>query len=500
MKIAMRFWVVLLGLSFLGCGEPPGGMPLSDEPPRSVNGYAPTGEASNLGMNLAEELEALAPHTGHTVFEQETAPKPFLRFFEKITGMKYVYTNRLNVRSRPEISEDNLLGALSLNDQVNVIDVVSGTAFVRIEIIKTNEVITPAEAYYVSKDYLSEKPNQQPEHQSRGRFFMIQNVATEIIRIYEKMCNDGQCAHKMVLETEAVVGEKTKNRSTMTVLGSFNITKWYKFYQDGAGTYPSWYDPNYPAMPDPGSGVMAWTSRSVLPYKGAKVRGAFGWYTAHVGPDSHAQWTHGTIGWGEDKDKFIKATRGFWANLFSDPRSHGCTRTDNESIAFIRHLLDVGAPLLKVYAIEALGDPNRSRYSQAKPAWAYVLTKNGVRADGERADREEVLQRGTPRPQWLEEGTYAVDMYPDAEGFQSGSRNAKSGKNGNVYGLDKSEMRGVFLIDEGRLVSYTHPASLGVGGYGRHSFPGFVVARDNPSYVIPKPEKKNRWDDDENYN
>ncbi|MCB0420530.1 MAG: L,D-transpeptidase, partial [Bdellovibrionales bacterium] len=297
----------------------------------------------------------------------------------------------------------------------------------------------------------------------------------------EKMCDDGNCAHKMVFETDIVVGEHGKNES---VTGYFHVTSWHKFYQDAAGLYPSWYDPNYPAVPSPSEGASAWTKN--LPYKGASVRGAFGWFAAKVGPNSHYQWTHGTIGWGSNKQEFIEATRGWLANLFLDPRSHGCTRTDNESIAYIRHLIDVGTPLIKVYAKEAFADPYLRNYSEQKGEWDYIMTKNGVRVDGQKPDREEVLSAGTPRSQWLEEGTYRVDRYPTAKPFLKGSMGAKSSENGNVYALDHKDMRGVLLIDEGRLVGYKKPVKVGRGGYSNQLLPAFAVAPLNTNFTMPK--------------
>jgi hypothetical protein len=221
---------------------------------------------------------------------------------------------------------------------------------------------------------------------------------------------------------------------------------------------------------------MAWTSHSVLPKNStAKVRGAFGWYTALVGPNAHNQWTHGTLGWGVDKDKYIRATRGFWANLFTDPRSHGCTRTDNETIAYLRHLLPVGTPLIKVYAVENLADSNVSRSGDPSADWKYILTKRGVRTSGgEDSDRDQVLAKAGPESDWLEQGTYSVHLSPTLKKFKSGSFGAKSGKNGNVYGLDQKDMRGEFLIDQGLLSNYSHPVSLTIGGYGGDAMPGFV--------------------------
>jgi L,D-transpeptidase catalytic domain len=455
------------------------------------------------GCSHKTELETPpAPNTGNVVFEEdkspvadqpaeintptdqptstpeESKPAPQPRPKPVVDNtVYYVYTNQLNVRSAPENKPENILGRLALNDEVHVVAEVSETQFVQIEITKSNEKIAQAAAYFVSKEYLSNKKNDSRAQDPRSRFFMVENVATEKLRVYEKGCDDGNCAHKLVLEADIAVGEKTKDEERMTVLGYFHITDWIKFYQDGAGVYPSWYDPALPMPPKPHASVMSWTSKSVLPNnKGAHVRGAFGWYAAMVGPNPHNQWTHGTIGWGADKDKYIRVTRGFWANLFTDPRSHGCTRTDNETISYVRHLLPVGTPMIKIYAVEELADPSLSRYSEKTKQWNYIMTKRGVRqSGGEEADRDYILAQNESSDQYLEQGTYTANVSPTVKKFKEGSAGAKASKNGNVYGLSQNEMQGSFLVDEGRLVDYVHPQSLTVGGYGRNELPSFLV-------------------------
>jgi hypothetical protein len=237
--------------------------------------------------------------------------------------------------------------------------------------------------------------------------------------------------------------------------------------------------------PGPKKGVGSWTKKKVLPYKGASVRGAFGWYTAFPGPDSAYQWTHGTLGWGADKDKYIKVTRGFWANLFFDPRSHGCTRTDNESIAYVRSLVPKGTPLIKIYAKEAYADPNLSSYGAKSKTWDYILTKNGSQTNGELAERAVVLANGTPRSRYLEEGTYTVDLMPTAKRFKPGKRGARKGKNGNVYSLKDHEMNGVYLVDAGTLINYRHPGQIRVGGYKDQLIPSYMIS-ESESYTLPK--------------
>ncbi|MFK8137122.1 MAG: L,D-transpeptidase [Bdellovibrionales bacterium] len=443
-----------------------------------------------LLLACAEEADPtsnlLSPHTGNLAFEnmiQNIAPEDV-----KIGETYFIAANRLRVRSTPEIRDDNKLGLLILNDQVRVIGDGVGD-FVQIEIIETNEDIKQAFTMYLSYKYLS-KEDRRGDRQKISEYFMIQNLATEKLRVYKRGCESGDCAHKLILETEIAVGEKDKSQRTMSILGHFHITSWHKFYQDGAGAYPSWYDPKYPAVPRPGGDVFDWTNKKALPYKGASMRGAFGWFAAKVGPNAAYQWTHGTIGWGSDKDNYIQETRSGWANFWADPRSHGCTRTDNESIAYVRQLLPVGSTLIKVYAREAYGDESLSNYPKEKGSWDYILTKNGVRVDGQKADRQSVLAAGTPRSRYLEEGTYSFDKTPTVEHFLTGKRGSKSSQNGNVYGLEHFDMRGVFLIDEGRLVNYRHPKALKVGGYKDQLFPSFVQVKDKQDYTIPACPKK----------
>ncbi len=441
----------------------------------------------------SDSEDAPAPHTGNIVFENDKAPASEQPSEEKENGQiqkttvlraapdsttYYVHINQLNVRSSPEENAVNIVGRLVLNDEVKIIDIVPNSVFVQIEISHSSEKIAAAEKYFVSREYLSDKKNVVKANEAVSRYFMIQNIATEKLRVYEKGCEQGSCPHKLVLEADMAAGEKTSNRERMTSLGYFHIDNWIKFYQDGGEVYPSWYDPALPPPPGPHAGVLSWTSRSVLPKNStAKVRGAFGWYAAMVSPNSHNQWTHGTLGWGVDKDKYIRATRGFWANLFTDPRSHGCSRTDNETIAYVRHLLPAGTPFMKVYAIEELADSTLSRYPEKTKNWDYIMTKRGVRAsNGEEADRAVILALNVPKADWLEEGTYTVHIMPTVKKFKSGSAGAVASKNGNVYGLDQSEMRGQFLVDEGRLVNYAHPANLSVGGYGRDAMPAFAIA------------------------
>jgi hypothetical protein len=449
------------------------------------------------------------PHTGNEVLEKETAPvdeqpqaqaqpavqtpAPVFQSVVPVTAeIFYVYATQLRVRTTPEVLEDlsNVAGMLNTNDQVRVIGQVLESKMVQVEIVRTVAQLKPSSTYYVSSEHLSRRPQEvRIASQPQQRYFMVQNIASEKLRIYEKQCADGACAHKLVLETDIAVGEKNKDDPSLrTIAGNFHLSKWTKFYQDSSGSYPSWFDPALPMPPRAGAGVRDWTKDRVMP-NGGDVRGAFGWYTAFPGGGrTNQQWTHGTIGWGADGKKYIEITRSFLANLFANPRSHGCSRTDNESIAYIRHLLPVGTPMVKIYAREAYADASRQGYSQTQQQWQYILTKNGVRRDNnfhEVADREIVLRNGTPASEWIEEGVYDIDAYPDAKEFrEGGGRSARNGKKANVYGLDDEVMRGYFLVDAGLVLNYENPAGIDRGGYVEKVVPDFMVSRA-ANYQLP---------------
>lgn len=51
---------------------------------------------------------------------------------------------------------------------------------------------------------------------------------------------------------------------------------------------------------------------------------------------------------------------------------------------------------------------------------------------------------------------------------------------GNVYSLDAKEFKGLFLVDEGVLYGYSHPASLKTGGFP-FGLPAFVKTTDGKS-------------------
>ena len=276
------------------------------------------------------------------------------------------------------------------------------------------------------------------------RFYAVLNVATEKLRVYE-ICRAAGCrGNRLVLETEMLAGPDLPNRRTW--LGEYRILAWRKFYADHEGKYPAFDRAGYPALPEAGAPLESWLSQSLLPGGRGEQRGAFGWYTAQLGPDANAQWLQGTWGHGADGDRFIRLVRnlqdrGASAHGGLDPFSHGCTRVDNPTVAYLKHLLPERTVVLRVYARERLladaGDA-------AARTWKWSIEKSGGGL--------------------LDEGTLAIGATAHAS-------------NGNPYGVADSDLHGVFNVDDGTFENYRHPETLDVGGYRDRTTPGFARRR-----------------------
>jgi hypothetical protein len=420
----------------------------------------------------------------------------------------WISTNGVRVRATPELNSRSL-GILSLNDQVKIVDgTIYNDKFIEIQIVKTYDPIVKSEKYYVAIDYLSSKKVDYKNFE--GKYFVVINIASETIRAYERVCADNSCPAKMIMESEVVVGEDTdhpkeepgKGRS---ILGSYRVTGWTKFYQDPEGHYPAWYRDGYPATPASNAAWNEWFSKKVMPLdeKGkavGKMRGAFGWFAAFVAPEPYGQWIHGTLGWGSDKDKFIKRVKKPLINMISDPRSSGCTRNNNEAVAFLKNLIDVGTPVIKIYAKEALLDPTLASYNTPAVQWNYVMTKskslavdrnqvlnllkiNGADLDAfwqaKLAGGELILDPKDPLNQVIEVGTYVVDSHPDIIEYTPGEKLSKIsrrvGRKGNVYGVKDVNMHGTFFVDAGVLQDYAHPGEiLEVSGFKDEVTPSWM--------------------------
>lgn len=401
----------------------------------------------------------------------------------KTNTVAHVSSDRLRVRSSADVIGSNILGILNANDQVEILDTSTfdETTFVYVKILSANDSNLVGVSGYVSAKYLNDKAIvKSPEREKASKYTIITNVATEKIRVYRQCEKEEKCFNKMVFEQDVVNGED--DDGTKTDLGSFRITSWDKFYEI-SGKYPAWYKPGYPDVPGPDKGLSAWFSEDVMPNKIGQMRGAFGWYTAKVGPNANGQWLHGTSGWGDNSRDFIlikKSLQGSIINLFTSIRSHGCTRIDNKSIAYLRSLLPVGTPYLKVYAKEGVRYVKKIGYHREPGQWNYIITKKGAGKtnDHQLADEEIVLAESTDPSDWIERGTFEVDQYPSPVAFHSSKKNSVGG---DLYHLGENAISGIFLVDEGTLYNYHHPKGLGLGGYKDQLLPPHMTT-NNPSY------------------
>lgn len=108
----------------------------------------------------------------------------------------YVTSDSVNARTTYSLTVKNVIGKLGFNDVVQVLDTVDNTLpLVRIRIIQSKTLkVSDDQTIYISKDFLSEK-----SAQLKGtKYFVIQNIATEKTRVYERCTESIDCAHKMV--------------------------------------------------------------------------------------------------------------------------------------------------------------------------------------------------------------------------------------------------------------------------------------------------------------
>lgn len=405
----------------------------------------------------------------------------------------YIDAESLRVRGTPDPKAEEI-GRLKRNDRVQIVDLLDDTTkFVEVKVVRGELMkLNSTHRMFISYEYLSKKDSQ---NNISSKYFVIQNVATEVTRVYEKCDQGPQCKHKLIYEADMVVGRRKNSlidpMEWYTYLGVMKIHYWEKFHEDSIGHYPAWYGKDYPPVPPPGSSFFDWSNRDVMPDDRGEMRGAFGWFTAMVAPNANSQWIHGTVGWGADGDKAIEITRNFLLSSVADARSSGCTRLENGAISFLRHILPPGTPVIRVYAKEAVEEPLLHRYrdQKVKGVFKYILTKsNSVNNTGaETIERSAVLARGVDRSHWLEEGTYYYDRYPTVRKFRwvPGGIGAGTGSLGNVYKVPEDEMKGYFMIDTGRFLKYDHPRSLPVGGMPLVVIPDYTKAPESIQVLEP---------------
>lgn len=432
-----------------------------------------------LSLNGAIKL---AYNTGKQVYmetEVETPEVENVRTPQSINDVMYTTAVALNVRSQDAFVAEcgNCVGKLPQNTKVSI-DEYGKNGYVKIFIIDETVEIDADTDYWISKSYLSKKKTQlkvayNASTEDKLKYFVIQNIATERLRVYEKGCNNAEvnCKHNLILDIPIVAGQPTEDKSTNTIVGNFYISKWWKFYEDNGKLYPSWYKAGYPDVPEKGADLFNWLDSSVLPESlpQAQARGAFGWYTAHLAPNAHAQWMHGTYGWGDESVGFIHSAKNFFYSNIAKmagaaTRSHGCSRMSNPAVAYLFEKLPVGTPVIKVYAKEKLKQPlfksvrERRKFKSNFENWHYILTK---RSDIMSSDKDTVDSKNLSSSEIIDEGIFTLYSKPKliTSEFHSGVSNL-----GNLYDIPEDEFQGTFYIDVGLLEDYKHPAYLTVGG------------------------------------
>lgn len=411
-------------------------------------------------------------------------------------GGNYFTTTSLNVRD----GQNNVVGKLQTNDEVAILNLLDdSTEFVQISIIKSNSADNSlAPTLFVSSKYLAASPKVVIPAGQASRYFVVVNIATERTRIYERCTSSPGCGHRMIFETPVLVGlpkddaSKEDKFRLRTQVGTFRISSWKKFYMDSAQKYAPWWSPNFPKLPRVGASIFDWYHSRILPKNSNyEARGAFGWYAAHLTPSPDGQWLHGTFGWGADKgkfiDKYIEDSAGAYLNM-----SSGCVRHENRAIAYMRHILPEGTEIYRVYAREALRDEKLSRYAnqQAKPIWNWILTNEGVNAEGPTSDASSVMSRGVLAGNILEKGSFEINQYPKGIGLWGGTseKNRTKFTNGNVYGIKEGEFKGVFLVDEGQFVDYAHPRTELITVHSSNAIPSDL--KTSSSYTMAKPFRR----------
>lgn len=495
----------------------------------SLNNYGDTGFAvgkAPLRFSSKDQIKV-----GTTIMANDR----YQRIFEKVGG-EYKYTTMIARLDRLEV--------LDLNQG-------DDNEYIKVKVLSSSDRRLVGQSVYTRIVGLSEYEDYKDFD---ADVYMVQNIATEKLRVYQRVCKDNSCPPKMIFETDFVSGEKKgdpKNKYN-THVGNYRIFEWEKFYQDRGwgGHYPSWFDPNFPAQPGPEDKWSAWFKDEVMPWESCEtvngeqkcskkgmMRGAFGWYTALVEPHyGTGQWTHGTIGWAESSQDMIKRakgedTLGAIANIFTSLRSSGCSRVSNPAVAFLKHILPVGTPLFKVYALEAYQDQAsmEQNYNVGETsAWEFILTKDGVRKTGDEAvssHRNYVEERGLDSADnVLEMGSFEFKTYPTIVQYQfkpssrGGYRKSKScvedtidnyefngttsedrskiaiseidkiegKKQCNVYEIPAEKFQGKLYVDTGLIEGYNHPVHKNKhdhdivirGGFRSQFFPEFFQAKN----------------------
>lgn len=487
--------------------------------------------------------------SGHADVEPSAAPaaavapakEGLTKSYIAVGTRLYVSANSANLRASPS-KDGKYLESLVKGDQVEVLDLVPGAdGFIKVKIISAAiDQARQVGTAFMSLSVLTMATGGEDAPVEDSRYFVIQNIASEKTRVYKRCTAAPGCSHELIFETDMVVGkpeEGTRDNPHQfkTRVGKGLLADWIKFY--GNDHYPPWYSPSDEKgggklrIPAPGKlgvlGSLAWFDKDYMDSEYRNVdqpmKGAFGWYMAQIYPADAVdqQWIHGTLGWGSDQGKAIEVTRGVISNIVANPGSHGCTRLENQAVAFLRSFLPVGTPIYRIYAREAMAQAPvikrkwkfltsvEYRADAKEPGqWDWILTKIGAQKSmGLTADAKKVLESGIKKTDAsvIETGTYTYDRTPDASGIDF-SKESFSGKSGDRYELAEESVdqlgrfKGFFLVDVGQLDDYKHPTHrdgrIVMGGLPefQNSVPDYLTYQGPKNYYVPAPIAKPKPD------
>lgn len=291
------------------------------------------------------------------------------------------------------------------------------------------------------------------------RMFVIANIATQKLRLYQQVCKGETCKNVMVMETPMVVGKDDKeSRST---LGTTVALYWAKLYTDGDKKYPPWG--SIKPLPHPGSPYEAWNGKG----------GDFGVYTlitaaSLIDPKkpfdqnnplkdeknlkTDGQFLHGTKMWPSDGEVPILPYKDASGKLIQR-ESHACNRVSNQAILFLRNFLDTekGIYFIKVYALEE-GPRQGSKIDHFR----YIFT------DGK--DQGSYNLGNTNGGEVIESGVFDYETRPVAIPMTEPGKASPKHPFINPYKVPLKDFKGKFLVEEGILTDdYKVPSKLKEG-------------------------------------
>ncbi len=179
------------------------------------------------------------PQTGSEITEIQVAP---LQVQPKQGVRGFISADSVRVRTSPDNGE-NVAGRLFLNDEVEIQNstVTGADEFVPVKVIKSNSTVDRSQTLYVAKRFLNDTavkvdpaasssaiaPGAGPvvagqKPVQSNRLFIVTNIATERLRVYQRCLPNEGCVNRMIMEAGVVNGEAKDG--TRTDVGFFQVS------------------------------------------------------------------------------------------------------------------------------------------------------------------------------------------------------------------------------------------------------------------------------------